>query len=282
VWFYNLFMNQATGRTTGRAAVPGAAEVGCVSFLNSKPLIDGAQEILGPVRFEVPSRLLELLLRREVKIALCPVIDFQLSPAALKVVPVGGICCRGQTLTVRVFGQKPLQEVKRVYADTDSHTSVNLMCVVFKRLFGTRVEVLPLNEAGEGTPECVLLIGDKVVTREPSRAVYPYQLDLGEAWHEMTGEPFVFATWLALEETDLGDLPAKLKTLREGNAGRIDAIVAQYAVSLGWDAGRAREYLGRLLHYEVGEAELRAMEYFWKEAHALGLIGTLRPMKVCL
>lgn len=256
-------------------------EVGCVSFLNSKPLIDGAEAVLGgPVRFEVPSRLLDLLLGGEVKIALCPVIDFQLSPKALKVVPVGGICCRGRTLTVRVFGRRPLSEVKRVYADTDSHTSVNLMRVLFKRLFGTVLQVLPLNEAGAAEPDCVLLIGDKVVTREPSRTVYPHQMDLGEAWHEMSGRPFVFATWLALAETELGDLPERLKALREGNAGRIDEIVKAYAGPLGWDAERAREYLGGLLHYEVGEAELGAIEAFWGEAHALGLIPALRPMRI--
>jgi chorismate dehydratase len=258
----------------------GPSSVGCVSFLNSKPLIDGAGDSLGgPVRFEVPSRLLDLLLNQEVKIALCPVIDFQLSKEKLKVVPVGGICCAGRTLTVRVFSRGPLGKVTRVYADTDSHTSVNLMRVLFARLYGTRPEVVPLGQAGPGEQrECMLLIGDKVVTQEPSAEAYPYQMDLGEAWHKMTGRPFVFATWLALEETDLGDLPARLKALREGNAGRIHEIVATYAVRLGWDVARAHEYLGSLLHYSVGEPELAAMELFWKEAYALGLIGELRGM----
>ncbi len=259
----------------------GPTGVGCVSFLNSKPLIDGAgNELGGPVRFEVPSRLLDLLLDGQVKIALCPVIDYQLSPVPLKVVPVGGICCRGETLTVRVFSQKPLGEVKRVYADTDSHTSVNLMKVLFARKYGTRPEVVPLNQAGQSSaPECMLLIGDKVVTHEPKREAYAHQMDLGEAWHAMTGRPFVFATWLALEDTVLGDLPQKLEALRERNAGRIDEIVGQYAVKLGWDVARAKEYLGGLLHYQVGAAELGAMELFWKEAYALGLIKELRPMR---
>ena len=40
----------------------------------------------------------------------------------------------------------------------------------------------------------MLLIGDKVVTREPRGM--GFQLDLGAAWKELTGLPFVFAVWM--------------------------------------------------------------------------------------
>jgi chorismate dehydratase len=46
-------------------------------------------------------------------------------------------------------------------------------------------------------PEAVLLIGDKVV--DPTRAGYAYEVDLGGAWRQMTGLPFVFAVWASPE-----------------------------------------------------------------------------------
>src|SRR5688572_12720402 len=101
---------------------PGAkSRIGCVSFLNSKPLIDGPEgDDALDVRFDVPSRLLDDLLSREVDIALCPVVDYQTSPVALSVVPVGGVGCDGPTLTVRLFSRRPLDRISLIHADTDS------------------------------------------------------------------------------------------------------------------------------------------------------------------
>jgi chorismate dehydratase len=75
--------------------------VGCVSFLNAAPLIDGIEED-GQVRLitDVPSRLLETLLKRSATIALCPTIDFQTAPQELSIVPVGAIGSEGTTMTV--------------------------------------------------------------------------------------------------------------------------------------------------------------------------------------
>ncbi len=44
--------------------------------------------------------------------------------------------------------------------------------------------------------EGLLLIGDKVVTKPPSRAEFPFDLDLGVEWKRLTGRPFGKASWL--------------------------------------------------------------------------------------
>ncbi|NJL30981.1 MAG: hypothetical protein HC898_04780 [Phycisphaerales bacterium] len=83
-------------------------QVGCVSFLNAKPLIDGL--VLQPhqhLQLDVPSALLAGLESGQTDIALCPVIDFQRSKVPLVVVPVGGIGCDGPTLTVRLLVRYP-------------------------------------------------------------------------------------------------------------------------------------------------------------------------------
>ena len=49
----------------------------------------------------------------------------------------------------------------------------------------------PSPTGGEGKPQAMLLIGDKVVTASPPATDYPHQLDLGEAWKTLTGLPFV-------------------------------------------------------------------------------------------
>jgi chorismate dehydratase len=276
-----------TSRPSSRAA-SRALRVGCVSFINAKPLIEGlGDDGTCDVAFDVPSRLLEDLQAGEVDVALCPVIDFFKSETPLEIVPVGGIGCEGPTLTVRVFSQVPLSKIETVHADTDSHTSVMLMRVLLARKFGLRPKLIDYHArehvAGHRLvelPGTMLLIGDKVVTDSPAAVRYPHQLDLGEAWNEMTGLPFVFAVWMTRPGTDLGDLPRRLEQQRLANATRIKAITDRYAGPHGWPADLAEEYLGRLLRYGVGGRELEAIERFGAMAHELGLLPDVRPLRL--
>ncbi|MCP4898460.1 MAG: menaquinone biosynthesis protein [bacterium] len=258
--------------------------IGTVSYLNALPLIDGLEnEGNIEVRAAVPSRLLQLLLSSELDIALCPTIDFQLAPELLRIVPVGGIASRAETLTVRVFSKVDLANVETVRVDTDSHTSVALMEIVFAELFGRRPHILPLiSEVGAKvtTPEAILLIGDKVVTTEPDAGTFPFQLDLGAAWREITGLPFVFAVWMTRPGTQLGHLPELLARLRRTNKNRIPEIVDRHAESLGWPKSLAARYLGSLLQYGIGEPEMEAIQRFWSLCADHGVISRVRPLAV--
>jgi chorismate dehydratase len=205
--------------------------VAAVSFLNARPLIEGLEREDGiHLISDVPSRLLETLLSDRASVALCPVIDFQLSPIELDIVPVGAIGCDGCTLTVRVFSRTPMEEVTLVQTDGDSHTSVALLSIVFRELYGRMPEIRNLESAdvngSAAPPNTVLLIGDKVVRSQPDPTLYTYQLDLGEAWQAMTGLPFVFACWMARADRDLGELPVLLDRCRERNRQRIREIAA--------------------------------------------------------
>lgn len=257
--------------------------VAAVSFLNARPLIDGLGNEPGVVvRTEVPSRLLDLLTAGAADIALCPVIDFQTAADDLCIVPVGAIGSDGATYTVRVFSRTPIAHLERIHTDGDSHTSVALLQVVLQALGGHQPELVGLDpaaaEAPGRQPEAVLLIGDKVLQAEAAAARYPFQLDLGEAWKQLTGLPFVFATWLARADADLGEVPTLLARCRRRNRHRVPQIVASHAN--GWPVELATRYLGQILRYELGERELASIGLFWARCHELGLIGELRPMRL--
>jgi len=259
--------------------------VAAVSFLNAMPLIEGLDEEPGiQLVTDVPSRLLETLIEDRASVALCPVIDFQLSPTELSIVAAGAIGSDGPTLTVRIFSRVPMQEVARVHTDGDSHTSVALLAVVFDELYGRVPEIKTLDSTdvnGSVTPpDTVLLIGDKVVRSRPDPALFPHQLDLGEAWRRMTGLPFVFACWMARADHDLGTLPDILSRYRELNRNRVAEIAGTHAEASGWPEELAAEYLGEILRYDIGSRELEAIELFWKRCHDLGLIDRLRPLKL--
>ena len=259
--------------------------VAAVSFLNARPLIEGLEDEPGvKLITDVPSRLLETLILGRADVALCPVIDFQLSPDELCIVPVGAIGSDGPTLTVRVFSRTPMEGVRQVHVDGDSHTSVALLQIIFAELFGRDPEICALDSSdvngSDTAPDTVLLIGDKVVHDEPDPYRYPHQLDLGEAWKELTGLPFVFACWMVRAGHDLGGLPETLARRREINRHHINDIVAAHGASSGWPEDLAARYLGEILRYELGARELESVGIFWSRCYELGLFNRLRPMRL--
>jgi len=266
--------------------------VACVRFLNTAPLVEGLEQVEGLTLVPtVPSRIGEMVEKDEADLGLASIVDAVRLSRPLQVIPVGMIGCDGPTLTVRVFSSVPLDRVKRLHADTDSHTSVILARLLLARRAGTVPEVVDFDVrerverggSGQGTatgtldtawPETVLLIGDKVVTDPPPAERYPHQLDLGAAWKEWTGLPFVYASWMARDgdSAAVHSAAGLLDRQRRRNAMRMDWIVEKRAPLARWPVDLARKYLTELLKYEVGPRERAAADRFIAEAAGAGLL----------
>lgn len=244
--------------------------VGSVSFLNAKPLIYGldARPDLR-LSLDVPARLLEGLMDERYDVALLPVIDYQRMPG-LRLLTSGGIGCDGATLTVRIFSPVPVERIRTLACDTDSHTSVALARIVLSRLYGIRPRFVDLTAGALTEGAALLLIGDKVVCEEPQGL--PHQIDLGEAWKRVTGLPFVFAAWIARAGVELGDLPERLEQAKRDGLAHLDEIIARHAVPRGWPAEVARRYLLEYLQFDVGESQLCAIRMFHQLAGEEGLL----------
>src|SRR5262249_31188672 len=147
--------------------------------------------------YDVPARLPQALQSGRVEAALIPIVDVLRSEGALQVISDACIACDGETMTVRVFSQLPPDRIETLHVDGDSHTSATLVRVLWRELFGRTLELVPFDARTQSPDDCrsVLLIGDKVVSR--SRGGFAYEVDLGGAWRQMTGLPFVFAAWAA-------------------------------------------------------------------------------------
>jgi chorismate dehydratase len=259
--------------------------IGAVAYLNALPLTHGLEAQPGvEVRRHVPSALLAELESGRVDLALCPVVDFQRSAADLVIIPEGAIGVRSRALTVRLFARCPPAAVRRVAADTDSHSSVALLQILLSRLGGRLVDVEPLADPTRIEEavdvDAALLIGDKVVTMAPSTAAFPHQLDLGRAWRDLTGLPFVFAAWMADAGTELGPLPQALAEVKRRNMAGIERLAPAWAASRGWPADLALTYVRDVIDYELGDLQVEAMRLFWSECSRLGLIDAVRPLRL--
>lgn len=257
-------------------------KVATVSYLNARPLVDGLEAAPDvEVVMAVPSRLLEALESDAADLALCPVIDYQRSSVELEIVPVGAIGCDGPALTVKLFCRRSLDTIEEVAVDPESHTSVALLGVLLHDVLGRRPVLRTLSPGAAITDtQAVLLIGDKVVTDAPASSVFPHQLDLGQAWHELAGVPFVFATWMTRRGRDLGDLPERIERLRRDNGHRLQDIASRHAPACGWPPDLALTYLSRNLRYQLGPAELAGITEFWRRCKELGVIEENRTMRL--
>ena len=189
--------------------------LGAVSYLNAKPLYFGLCDIAPYVRLtmDVPSQLAEQLAAGELDVALIPSVEYlRGADRGYEIIPGLAIAARGPVRSVKLFGRVPWDKVDRLALDAGSRTSQVLAQIWLDAAHvvrPSRVEELPLGvSALESTADAVLVIGDRAmrVPHEPFHEV----VDLAEAWHRLTGLPFVFAFWVARGGVDLGELPAAL------------------------------------------------------------------------
>jgi chorismate dehydratase len=167
---------------------------------------------------------------------------------------------------------------KTVLASSQSHTSVGLFKVLCKVRYGVapRFATGSCSEHIEGheLPDACLAIGDEAL-RLCRSGLFPYVLDLGAAWFEWTGLPFVFAVWVIRKETAADRnaevqraIEALLSSRRWGcaNIGRICERAAESGV-LGLP--ELEEYY-RCLRFNLDERERKGLELFYSYLFQIG------------
>jgi len=204
-------------------------KVAAVSYLNTKPLLYGIErsDVMNDIELIVdyPSQLAKRLQEGSIDLALLPVAAIPGIPGA-NIVSDYGIAADGNVVSVALFSHVPIEEIKTVYLDYQSRTSVRLAQLLLENHWKKDVAYRP---ATENYIEYIngvnagVIIGDRALQQLTN---FPYVYDLSAAWKEYTGLDFVFAAWVANKE-----LPAAFKTrFNEANAvglSHLDEIIAQ-------------------------------------------------------
>jgi chorismate dehydratase len=174
--------------------------VGAVSYLNTKPLIYGFEQ--GKMKDEIellidnPANIAMLLLNDEIDVGLVPVAIIPFLKE-YHIISDYGIACDGNVASVCVFSDVPLTDIKTILLDYQSRTSVALLKVLLKEHWQISPELVAGSEDFEQQIDgniAGLVIGDRaLLQRGKHKNIY----DLGLAWKELTGLPFVFAAWVS-------------------------------------------------------------------------------------
>jgi len=250
--------------------------IGAVSYLNARPLYYGLGRYAPQFKLsmDVPSRLAEQLAAGELDVALIPSVEYLRGASrGYEIIPGFAIAARGPVRSVKLFSRVPWERIERLALDAGSRTSQVLARIWLDEQYGVRpprVEELPLGvSALESTADAVLVIGDRAM-RVPHNS-FNDVVDLGDAWHILTGLPFVFALWVARGGVELEGLPAALEQSRAMGLARAASLARIHGRRLGLDFATCYDYLTRILSYDLGEPEIAGLRRFAAMAARLGL-----------
>jgi chorismate dehydratase len=262
---------------------PGDLRIGAVSYLNTRPLVQGLAEPGRAVCYDLPSRLADRLAAGDLDVALVPIVELFQGRGHV-VVSDACIACRGAVRSVKLLFRTRPQGVRSLALDEGSRTSAILARILLANRFGVRPSVRPFRigsriEAMDA--DAILIIGDRALG--PPRGRFDEVWDLGEEWVSWTGLPFVFAVWAArrgfaeasratAEGDRLSALASLLSQARDRGVERLEAIAAHEAASHGLSVDDCLTYLRDNLHFCLGDGEREAIRLFHSLALREGLV----------
>jgi chorismate dehydratase len=156
-----------------------------------------------------------------------------------------------------------MEEIGTVLLDYQSRTSVQLARVLLKEYW----KISPrLVDAGKDFRDQIrgttagVVIGDRALEQ---RTISPFIYDLGEAWKDLTGLPFVFAAWISNKPLDAGFV-RKFDEANRMGVEQIDAVVAENP----YNSFDLRAYFTRYLDYRLDENKLKGLDRFLRYLHS--------------
>ncbi len=238
--------------------------VGIVNYLNTKPLIYGLQQ--EPIRSKIeltgayPSKLAGMLLNDEIDVGLIPVAAIPLLPSYHI---VGNYCigAEGEIASVCLFSEVPMDQIRTVYLDYQSRSSVALLQWLMRESWGIHPEIIAAEnesyrEKIQGTT-AGLVIGDRALEQ---RRISTYIYDLGSEWRAITGLPFVFAAWVSTRPLP-EDFIREFDAANEVGLHHIDEIVA----GIDYDIYDLKKYYKLHLSYRLDERKREGLGRFLRE-----------------
>ncbi|MBW2647332.1 MAG: menaquinone biosynthesis protein [Deltaproteobacteria bacterium] len=178
--------------------------LGRTDYLNTRPVFYGfdkgvVKETFTTTRGE-PSYLNHLLAEGKLDISLISSAAYAFESEKYLILPDLSVSSFGPVDSVLLLSKVPFEKLdeKLIVLTESSATSIQLIKLLFTELFSVTpvytTERIHSDTVSKNDCHAVLSIGDEAL-RLRQQSIFPYVLDLGEAWRKLTGFPFVFAVW---------------------------------------------------------------------------------------
>lgn len=248
--------------------------VGCVPYLNAKPLVRLFEDMKGesPVEvvYDVPSRLPEMLASGQVQAIMVSSIEALRVPGK-RVADGVSISTQKEVLSVRLFSKVPPRMIRTVAFDQSSMTSNALAQIILKERYERNVDGEPrppsLSDMLADHDACVL-IGDNGMRADGEGL---HVLDLGYEWRRLTRLPFVWALWMG-DEGLTPELSMWLYTAALYGMAKIERVVKIASEETGFTVLQCENYLRRIMDYSFDEPHREGLQQFGSHLYQLGIV----------
>ncbi len=243
--------------------------MGAVQYLNTKPLIYGLEKGLMNDQVELimdyPANIATLLIDDQIDIGLVPVATIP----RLKehsIVADYGIACDGEVASVCLFSDVPMDEITTVLLDYQSRTSVRLARILMKDFWKISPQLIDTRADFRGQIKgstAGIVIGDRALEQRKDSA---FVFDLGQAWKELTGLPFVFAAWISNKPIQASFIQA-FNAANQYGLDRLEEVIAQHPYKT-YDLFK---YYKKDIDYRLDEEKMKGLKLYLNYLERFGL-----------
>ncbi len=272
--------------------------VGRIPYINCYPVYGAIDRGIVALEAELvegtPSQLNHRMSAGTLEVSVVSAVEYARCATRYFLLPELAISCDGPVRSVLLFSRRPATELRgaRVLVSRSSMTSVALLELLFEQVW----KCLPVFVPGDAELSDVrrfaheehdarLVIGDAALLlagRQDSSGElprYPYVYDLGEEWKRWTGQPFVFAVWVAQRAVAVADALAvhtRLLESRDWGLRHLGTLAEQAARATRLPLPVCAEYLSGL-DYGLSYPHLAGLTEFFRRLVAAGRVpnGTL-------
>jgi chorismate dehydratase len=283
--------------------------VGRIPYINCFPVYGAIDRKIVPLDATLiggtPSELNRLMAAGALDISVVSAVEYARDSRRYLLLPDLAISCDGPVRSVLLFSKRPATELEgaRVIVSRSSMTSVHLLELLFANVWGCKPHFIPgdaevsdVEHFGREGHDARLVIGDAALLLRARVASHPrnetsaqrvarsaqryeFVYDLGEEWKKWTGQPFVFAVWVAQRTTNVADalqVHAALIASRDWGLQHLETLAAQAATATGLTHRVCAEYLSGL-DYGLSYPHLAGLTEFYRRLVSAGRVpdGTL-------
>ena len=279
--------------------------VGRIQYINCYPVYGAIDRGLVPLDARlvdgVPTALNAAMAAGQLDVSVVSAVEYARDAHRYLLLPDLAISCDGPVRSVLLFSNIPAEELggRRVVVSRSSMTSVALLELLFENVWRCRPQFVPGDaeisdlRALPDEPDARLVIGDAALflsagphrgaaadpRRHPADAPYRHVYDLGAEWKRWTGQPFVFAVWVAQRTAPVAEalrVHAALIESRNWGLAHLGVLAAQAAELSGFAQRTCEEYLSGL-DYGLSYPHLAGLTEFFRRLVRAGRVpnGTL-------
>ncbi len=239
--------------------------ISAVSYLNTFPFLYGLYQDAELMKIidlstDYPSICANKLLNDKVDIGLVPIAILP-EMKFYKIITNYCIAAENDVKSVILASDVELSEIKNIYLDFQSRTSVMLTKILAKFYWNKNFNWL---RADENYIEKInddtagIIIGDRALNVLNN---YKFIYDLSSEWKKFTGLPFVFATWTANKYIPNDIIDALNEAFRKG-IENIDKVVSFFDEKIQKINYNAFEYYNNNISYVLDDKKFIAINKY--------------------